>query len=154
MKSIKFKFFGVVTAAVFFAFSLVSCSQSANQNNKAEKANTETASAETAAKAKTGKQTISGEILDMSCYMDHGAKGQGHKKCAEACIQKKGLPAGILGEDGQVYLLIEDHDNSDAYETALQHAADDVSITGNVIVKNGVNSLVVEKVDAGDKAQS
>lgn len=92
--------------------------------------------------------TIKGEVLDMSCYMGHGAKGSGHKQCAQMCL-KKGLPAGLLTSSGQVYLLVEDHDKADAYNTAIQHAADQVEVTGKVANKNGVQALVVEDVKAG-----
>lgn len=87
--------------------------------------------------------TLKGEVLDMSCYMGHGAKGAGHKQCAQMCLDK-GLPAGLLTSNGQVYLLVEDHDKADAYKTAIKHAADQVTITGKVANKNGVQALVVE----------
>lgn len=92
--------------------------------------------------------TLKGEVLDMSCYMGHGAKGAGHKMCAQMCL-KKGLPAGLLTSDGQVYLLVEDHDKADAYGTVIKHAADQVTVTGKVSKKNGVQALVVEEVKAG-----
>ncbi len=94
------------------------------------------------------QKTVSGEVLDMSCYMGHGAKGKGHKQCAQMCLDK-GLPAGLLTSDGQVYLLVEDHDKSKAYKTAIKHAADQVKITGNVVNKNGVRALVVENTEVG-----
>jgi hypothetical protein len=119
MKHTKAQFFGLLLTAFLFVFSTNAFAQS--------------------------KETIKGEVLDMSCYVAKDAKGQGHKKCAQACLDK-GLPAGILGEDGKVYLLVEDHSASDAYNTAIKHAAEAVEITGTVVNKNGVNSLVVEKV--------
>lgn len=92
--------------------------------------------------------TLKGEVLDMSCYMGHGAHGPGHKMCAQMCL-KKGLPAGLLTSNGQVYLLVEDHDKADAYETVIKHAADNVTITGRVANKNGVQAIVVEDVKVG-----
>ncbi|MCC6384023.1 MAG: hypothetical protein LC117_09090 [Bacteroidia bacterium] len=93
-------------------------------------------------------KTLKGEILDLSCYMSHGATGQGHKACAQGCLDK-GLPAGILNKaDGQVYLLVEDHKLSDAYKSALKYAAQEIEITGKIIKKNGVQSILVEKVKA------
>lgn len=92
--------------------------------------------------------TVKGEVLDMSCYMSKGAKGAGHRQCAEMCL-KKGLPAGLLTSNGQVYLLVEDHDKADAYNTVIKHAADQVQVTGTYANKNGVQALVVEDVKAG-----
>ncbi|MGH2642487.1 MAG: hypothetical protein ACRDE2_00940, partial [Chitinophagaceae bacterium] len=92
--------------------------------------------------------TMKGEVLDMSCYMGHGAHGPGHKMCAQMCLDK-GLPAGLLTSNGQVYLLVEDHDKAGAYNDVIKHAADNVTITGRVSSKNGVQALVVEDVKAG-----
>lgn len=135
--------------AVFFAFSVISCSTPDNKTSENSDASATAASVATPASTnvKTGPQTIKGEILDMSCYMDHDALGESHKKCAQGCLDK-GLPAGILGEDGQVYLLVEDHDASDAYKTALQHAAEKITVSGTVVNKNGVQSLIVKEVNA------
>src|SRR5271154_3106622 len=42
-----------------------------------------------------GEQTIRGELVDLACYLDHGAKGEHHKACATSCALK-GLPIGLL----------------------------------------------------------
>lgn len=96
--------------------------------------------------AQDGSQTVKGEVLDMTCYMTSGAKGQGHKKCAKDCLDR-GLPAGILDEDGNVYLLVENHDKQDAYAEAIKHAAEDVEISGEVVDKKGMKALVVDNVN-------
>lgn len=98
--------------------------------------------------SKPKTMTVKGEVLDMSCYMASGAKGAGHKTCAEMCL-KKGLPAGLLTSSGQVYLLVEDHDQADAYSTVIKHPAEQMEVTGKYANKNGVQALVVEKVQAG-----
>lgn len=95
--------------------------------------------------SKEKTMTVKGEVLDMSCYMASGAHGAGHQMCARMCL-KKGLPAGLMTSNGQVYLLVEDHDKADAYETAIKHAADKVTVTGKYANKNGVQALVVEDV--------
>jgi hypothetical protein len=52
--------------------------------------------------------TVSGEVVDMVCYIDHNATGPEHADCAQKCI-KMGLPVGIKGDDGKTYLLIGEH---------------------------------------------
>ena len=37
---------------------------------------------------------ITGEIVDMMCYIDHNAMGEKHAGCGEKCI-KGGAPVGI-----------------------------------------------------------
>ena len=92
-------------------------------------------------------KTVTGEILDMKCYMASGAHGDGHKECSATCI-KGGAPMGILTDDGKVYLLIEGKKNSDAYDAAKKFAGENVTLTGTVSEKNGVQALIVTEVKA------
>ena len=89
--------------------------------------------------------TVTGEILDMKCYMTSGAHGDGHKDCAAMCI-KGGAPMGILADDSKVYLLIEGKNNSGAFEEAKKYAGETVTITGTLSEKNGVQALIVTDV--------
>lgn len=91
-------------------------------------------------------QTIKGEVVDLSCYIDHGAKGAGHQMCAKMCIEK-GLPAGLLTSNGNLYLLIENHKKSEAYAKLSNFAAKDAAITGHVSEKNGMKALTVEEIN-------
>ncbi len=92
-------------------------------------------------------KTVTGEILDMKCYMASGAHGDGHKTCAATCING-GSPMGILTDDGKVYLLVENSKNSDAYDEAKKFAGEKVTLTGTVSEKNGVQALIVNEVKA------
>ena len=92
-------------------------------------------------------KTVTGEILDMKCYMASGAHGDGHKECAATCIHG-GAPMGILTDDGKVYLLIEGSKNSDAYDEAKKFAGEKVTLTGTFSEKNGVQALIVTEVKA------
>lgn len=90
---------------------------------------------------------VTGEIIDMSCYLAHPntSTGNSHRKCAETCA-KKGLPMGVLTEDKQVFLLLEDHDNPKAYAAALEQAAKTATVEGKKVAQGGVNGIVVEAV--------
>ena len=92
-------------------------------------------------------KTVTGEILDMKCYMASGAHGDGHKECAATCING-GAPMGILTDDGKVYLLIEGSKNSDAYNNAQKFAGEQVILTGTVSEKDGKQALIVTEVKA------
>jgi hypothetical protein len=89
--------------------------------------------------------TISGEVLDMACYSASGASGEGHKSCAAACI-KGGAPMGVLTSDGKVYLLVENHDKKDAYAEAQKHAGEQITATGTLSDRGGLNALIVDEV--------
>src|ERR1041385_8011124 len=50
---------------------------------------------------------VTGEIVDMMCYVDHNAMGEKHMSCGEKCI-KGGGPVGIVSE-GKAYLVVGEH---------------------------------------------
>lgn len=131
MKKLIYK--GVKSSLIIglFFFSFTSCDNAVSNSSDSP--------------ALSGNQTIKGEVLDMSCYLGGGAKGDSHKKCAQGCLDG-GLPAGILAENGQVFLLIEDHNLSDVYNTAIQHAAETIEINGDVVSEGGVQALIVKEV--------
>lgn len=91
--------------------------------------------------------TVTGEIVDMACYIPHPETGRGnsHRKCADTCV-KKGLPMGLLTADKQLYLLLENHDNPKPYDELKQKAAQTVTVEGNKVTQGGVQGLVVEAV--------
>ena len=90
-------------------------------------------------------KTVTGEILDMKCYMASGAHGPDHKECAATCIDG-GAPMGILCDDGKVYLLIKDDKNATAYDDAKKYAGENVTLTGTESEKGGVQALIVTEV--------
>lgn len=91
-------------------------------------------------------KTVTGEILDMKCYMTSGEHGDSHKDCAQMCL-KGGSPMGILAEDGKVYLLIEGKDSA-PYEEARKHGGETMIVTGTLSDKNGVQALIVTEAKA------
>lgn len=82
-------------------------------------------------------QTITGEVVDMMCYLDHGAKGEKHKGCAEKCI-KNGGPVGLLSND-QLYLVIGEH--KPINDELSSKAAQTVTLKGKVVERNGVKMI-------------
>jgi hypothetical protein len=74
--------------------------------------------------------TVSGEVVDMACYMSKGAHGDGHKDCAYNVYQP-GLTMGVLTSDGKVYLLVENHDKPDAYPRRKKMPVVQVTVTGD-----------------------
>jgi len=91
--------------------------------------------------------TISGEVVDMSCYMGHGARGEDHKDCAATCING-GSPMGILTSDNKLYLVVENHKKAEAYTEAKKHAGEMVTLTGTVSERNGISAISADEVKA------
>src|SRR5260370_26325531 len=54
------------------------------------------------------EKSVTGEVVDMMCYVDHNAVGEKHgQSCGEKCI-KNGGPAGNVHKC-EAYLVAEEH---------------------------------------------
>jgi hypothetical protein len=82
--------------------------------------------------------TVKGEVIDMVCYTDSGASGKDHADCAKTCITA-GLPVGLKGEDGKVYLLIGDHKPMN--KELAEYAAQTITVKGKGVSRDGVNMI-------------
>src|SRR5258708_33666959 len=82
--------------------------------------------------------TVKGEVLDMACYLDHGAHGEKHAQCAQTCIES-GLPVGIKGEDGKTYLLIGEHKPMN--KTLAEYAGKTITVKGKLATRDGINMI-------------
>jgi hypothetical protein len=100
-----------------------------------------------AAHAAVVSKTVTGEVVDLSCYLGHGGKGAGHKECAANCIANGG-PMGLLTSKGVLYVLTMNHDNADAYNQAKKHAGDPVKVSGPITTRNATRALEVNSVVA------
>jgi len=89
--------------------------------------------------------TVQGEIVDMACYLSKGSRGASHKSCAQLCA-KRGVPIGVLTDGGELYLLLDDHNNPDPYDDAKKLAGERAEISGKKFNKQGVASIVVGAV--------
>ena len=94
------------------------------------------------ASSKPATKTLTGEVVDMGCYLGHGAKGAKHIECATKCIAG-GMPMGLLTAEGELYLITLDHDNADPYNQLKDMAGKTVSLTGTVITRNGMKGIDV-----------
>ena len=83
-------------------------------------------------------QTVKGEVVDLMCYLDHGAKGDKHESCAKTCIESGG-PVGLLTSDNQLYLVIGEHKPMNAQLAPL--AAKTVTLKGKVVERNGMKMI-------------
>ena len=82
--------------------------------------------------------TVKGEVLDMGCYLDHGAQGAKHAKCAKKCIES-GLPVGIKAEDGTTYVVIGDH--KPLNDKLAAYAGKVVTLRGKPTERDGIHML-------------
>ncbi len=90
-------------------------------------------------------KSIKGEVVDLMCYLDHGAKGDKHAECAQTCI-KSGGPVGILTSNNELYLIVGEHKTMNDQLAPL--AAKTISVKGKVVERNGIKMIenaVIEK---------
>lgn len=96
-------------------------------------------------KGEAADKTVTGEIVDLACYLGHGAKGAKHAECAKKCLAG-GSPMGLLTKRGSLFLLVNNHEHEDAYSSAKTMAAQLVKVTGDLSHKGGLKALIVDKV--------
>jgi len=96
--------------------------------------------------------TITGELVDVSCYLQLGKRGDAHVPCGSDCI-KHGQPAGIVDETGKLTLLfIEEHDprrygQVDVRDKLASLLAKQVSATGMLTTTKDSQALYLRGSD-------
>src|SRR5262245_56836961 len=93
----------------------------------------------------TKTSTITGEVIDTGCYLAHGARGEKHVSCASKCINN-GMPMGLLTSDGTLYLVTLNHDNADPYNSLKNMAGKNVTVTGELMSRSGIQGIDVSAV--------
>jgi len=95
-------------------------------------------------------KTITGEVVDMGCWLGHAARGADHISCATKCLNN-GMPMGLLTSNGTLYLVTLDHDNADPYVSLKDMAGKNVSITGELLSRSGMKAIEASKVQLASK---
>lgn len=96
---------------------------------------------------------VRGEIIDTWCYYSgvmggpDAVTGSAHHTCALWC-SAGGIPVGLLGDDGQVYMVLKiaGDDGSAGGDTQLRLASHEITADGLLYHRDGLNYLVVEEV--------
>jgi len=89
------------------------------------------------------KDKLTGEVVDITCYASHAAKGEKHAACAQKCLQG-GMPAGIVA-DGKLWVVtMADHTSPGTKLAAW--AGKNVTAEGTKIEKDGANIFEIESV--------
>ncbi|MFL6542670.1 MAG: hypothetical protein ACJ8I9_05855 [Chthoniobacterales bacterium] len=88
---------------------------------------------------------VTGEVIDMMCYVDHNATGDKHAGCAAKCIKNNG-PVGIV-ENGKAYLVVGEHKPMNA--ELAEYAGKTITVKGKVAERGGIamieNAEIVKK---------
>ena len=85
----------------------------------------------------SAEKTVTGEIVDMMCYVDHNATGDKHAGCAAKCIEGGG-PVGIVS-DGKAYLIVGDHKPMN--DELAEYAGKTITLKGKMASNGGISML-------------
>jgi hypothetical protein len=93
-----------------------------------------------------GDKTVTGEVVDMMCYVDHNAMGENHgQSCGSKCI-KNGGPVGIV-ENGKAYLVVGEH--KPINDELADSCGKTITLKGKLAERGGValleNAEIVKK---------
>jgi hypothetical protein len=89
---------------------------------------------------------VTGEVVDMMCYVDHNAIGEKHgQSCGAKCI-KGGGPVGIVS-DGKAYLVVGEH--KPINDELAEYCGKSITVKGKVAERGGIamieNAEVVKR---------
>src|SRR5438874_12349821 len=89
---------------------------------------------------------VTGEVVDMMCYVDHNAVGEKHgQSCGAKCI-KLGGPAGIVRE-GKAYLVVGEH--KPINDQLAEYCGKNIIVKGKIAERGGIamieNAEIVKK---------
>ena len=89
---------------------------------------------------------VTGEVVDMMCYVDHNAAGEKHgQACGAKCI-KSGGPAGIVSE-GKAYLVVGEH--KPINDQLAEYCGKNITVKGKIAERGGIamieNAEIVKK---------
>jgi hypothetical protein len=124
-------------------FSLLLLSGGAIADEK--KAEPKKAEAKPAAAAPAAKgDKITGEVVDITCFANHDARGDKHAACAAKCLSA-GMPAGIVS-GGKLYVVtMKDHTAPSAKLAAW--AGKEVTANGSLVDKDGLHIFEIDTVE-------
>ena len=92
--------------------------------------------------------TITGEVVDVSCYTQLGKRGPAHKACGAACVLA-GAPVGIVTGDNTLFILMPEqhHPRRDGQVSlAKEYSAkmgETVTVSGMASQNGGIRTLFV-----------
>ena len=89
---------------------------------------------------------VTGEVVDMMCYVDHNAIGEKHgQSCGAKCI-KSGGPVGIVS-DGKAYLVVGEHKPMN--DQLAEYCGKTITLKGKMAERGGIamieNAEIVKK---------
>ncbi|MGH7556798.1 MAG: hypothetical protein ACREMD_03270 [Gemmatimonadota bacterium] len=103
--------------------------------------------ADASAPAHASEGEVVGYVIDTSCYLAQGLKGESHRQCAEICANQLGIALNVLDDQGRLWQLVDDDmPGHDQNPTVVQYAEQRVRATGTLIEKGDNRAIIVKDV--------
>jgi hypothetical protein len=96
--------------------------------------------------AASASKEVTGEVVDLMCYIDHNAVGEKHgQSCGAKCI-KSGGPVGIVS-GGKAYLVVGEHKPMN--DQLAEYCGKNITLKGKLAERGGIamieNAEIVKK---------
>lgn len=106
------------------------------------------------ASGKLGVKTITGDVIDPSCWVMNGAKGEAHKECMIACAKAGQTLAILEKKTNKVYILAAERPGEDPNKSVLDYAGMPVVVKGKVFTRGGIMAIQVASVEPYSAAKA
>ena len=90
---------------------------------------------------------IRGEVVEMSCYLRDGSRGEGHKACALSCLENGGQLGIVEDGTGRLYPLASAAPATDPSAAVREEIAEHVAVRGRLYERAESRVLVVEQLE-------
>lgn len=91
--------------------------------------------------------TITGRVVDVSCFLALGQSGTAHRQCATAC-GRSGVPLAILSTDGTLYMPVSAKPSDAQNPRLLPFAEGPVKVTGTHRLRAGMHTIEIKTIEA------
>jgi hypothetical protein len=97
------------------------------------------------AQPKGERLTVSGEVVEMWCYLEAGDRGAAKKACATSCA-RAGNPIALVDDKGELYLLAGLQSHQPAQELLLDKMSERITVTGTLVKNPKAQMIYIESV--------
>ena len=98
-----------------------------------------------AAEEEIDVRTITGEIIDITCYLRHDSRGEKHIKCGTSCANL-GMPLGLLEDETDKVYLIVPPGHEDPKGPVLPYMGKKITVDAILYTMGGLTGLEIEKI--------
>ena len=90
--------------------------------------------------------SFTASVVDLSCKTVYNLSGDDHRMCAQVCVDN-GVPLALMSEEGTLYVPVTMAMGQERGDKDLRgHAEHTVNVTGKVIERGGLNTILIESI--------